>query len=121
MSTKKKTARVASELAVSHAPIYIAGLTRNRYFAGKVLTEQDFTAEQTYVREKVRLHNLNLHGWGIASGLKVSTTTDRKGIVVSPRYGRELVLHRPVVIQVPLNEGPGGLPSRTTSAKLIQC
>ncbi len=84
---------------------YIAGLTRNKYFAGKVLTEQDFTAEQNYVREKVRLHNLNLHGWGIASGLKVSTTADWKGIMVSPgmaldRYGRELVVHRPVVIQL---------------------
>jgi hypothetical protein len=114
MSTKKKSARLTKPPLSLHAPIditYIAELTRNKYFAGKVLSEQDFTAEQTYVREKVRLHNLNLHGWGIASGLKVSTTSDRKGIVVSPgmaldRYGRELVLHRPVVIQLPPERRP---------------
>jgi hypothetical protein len=40
----------------------IAGLTRNRHFAGTVFTEQDFAAEQNYVRRKVRLHNLARQG-----------------------------------------------------------
>lgn len=114
MSMKKKSKHLTKPALPPHTPIdvtYIAGLTRNNYFAGKLLTEQDLTTEQTYVREKVRLHNLNLHGWGIAAGLKVSTTTDRKGIVVSSgmaldRYGRELVLYRPVVIQLPPERRP---------------
>lgn len=110
MSRKKKIARVGRP-SVSHAPLYIAGLTRNRYFAGKLLTEQDLTTEQHYVREQVRLHNLHLHGWGIASGLNVSTTDDQHGIIVSPgtaidRYGRQLVLNGSFAIELPSEHRP---------------
>ncbi len=35
-------------------------LTRNHYFTGKLLVERDFTDEQWYFREKIRLHHQRL-------------------------------------------------------------
>jgi len=44
-------------------------LRRVNYFAGRLLTAEDFRAEQEYHREKSRRHNRRLHGSGVASGL----------------------------------------------------
>jgi hypothetical protein len=52
-------------------PCNIPPLCRNHYFTGKLLTERDFTAEQKYMADKLRLHHVALHGWGIVCGLKV--------------------------------------------------
>ncbi len=49
----------------------IAPFTRNNYFTGKLLLERDFTDEQQYVRDKIRHHNLRLHGAGVVCGLLV--------------------------------------------------
>jgi hypothetical protein len=107
----KKIDHAAGLPAVSQAPLSITGLTRNRYFAGKVLTEHDLTTEQHYMREQVRLHTLHLHGWGIASGLNVSVTNDMRGIIVSPgmaidRYGRQLVVNGLIAIELPSEHRP---------------
>src|SRR5690349_15063008 len=45
--------------------------TRNHYFTGKLLVERDFTDEQHYFREKLRLHHQRLHGVGVVCGLAV--------------------------------------------------
>jgi hypothetical protein len=52
-------------------PCEIPALCRNNYFTGKLLTEHDFKAEQRYFYDKLRLHHLALHGWGVVCGLKV--------------------------------------------------
>jgi len=44
-------------------------LARNHFFTGKLLVERDFTDEQLYFREKIRLHHQRLHGTGIVCGL----------------------------------------------------
>jgi len=49
----------------------IGPFTRNHYFTGKLLVEADFTDEQHYHMEKLRLHEQRLHGWGVVCGLKV--------------------------------------------------
>lgn len=41
---------------------------RVNYFHGMLLTEEDFVDEQTYLREKLKLHN-RLHGVGVVWGL----------------------------------------------------
>lgn len=41
---------------------------RVNYFHGMLLTEEDFVDEQTYLREKLKLHN-RLHGAGVVWGL----------------------------------------------------
>lgn len=43
---------------------------RMNFFHGMLLTEQDFVDEQTYVREKLKLHN-RLHGAGVVRGLRL--------------------------------------------------
>lgn len=44
---------------------------RNHYYTGKLLTARDFQMEQSYFRDKLRLHHLALHGWGVVCGLKI--------------------------------------------------
>jgi DNA-binding beta-propeller fold protein YncE len=46
--------------------------SRNHYFTGKLLVERDFTDEQHYFREKIRLHHQRLHGSGIVCGLQIT-------------------------------------------------
>jgi hypothetical protein len=54
---------------------------RNRYFSGKLMSEQDFQDEQDYFRQKHRLHNRFLHGYGVVAGLEVSVSDDPPGTV----------------------------------------
>jgi hypothetical protein len=70
-------------------------LKRPRFFNGKLLTVADLELEQEYHREKSKLHNRSLHGFGIVSGLKVSV--DAGQIVVEPGLaldcaGNEIVI-----------------------------
>ena len=53
------------------------GFRRNNFFSGRMLTAADLELEQTYFREKQKLHNRELHGFGIVSGLEVSRRRDR--------------------------------------------
>jgi hypothetical protein len=66
---------------------------RPHYFAGQLLDAATLQAEQDYHREKLRLHNRVLHGFGIVSGLgvHVEPTTGPEGaeggrIIVDPGY-----------------------------------
>ena len=46
-------------------------LARNHYFTGKLMCERDFTDEQWFFREKIRLHHQRLHGVGVVCGLRI--------------------------------------------------
>ena len=48
-------------------PCDIPQFCRNNFYTGKLLTERDLTDEQRYAVDKLRLHHLALHGWGIVS------------------------------------------------------
>lgn len=50
--------------------------TRLRYFHGQLLGHHDFQNEQDYFREKLKLLNRCLHGYGTVCGLKVSLIED---------------------------------------------
>ena len=68
---------------------------RLRYFDGRLLATADFQLEQHYFRDKSKLHNRSLHGFGIVSGLKVSMAAGQ--IVIEPGMaldceGNELVI-----------------------------
>jgi hypothetical protein len=77
-------------------------LKRVRFFPGQLLTADDFETEQTYQREKWRLHNRVLHGVGIVEGLGVATDDDQgAAVVVSPGValdglGNEIVVYDPI-------------------------
>lgn len=49
--------------------------TRNNYFTGKLMVERDFTDEQRYFMEKMRLHHQRLHGTGVVCGLQIEQHT----------------------------------------------
>ncbi|MBN1439687.1 MAG: hypothetical protein JW929_09780 [Anaerolineales bacterium] len=44
---------------------------RNHFFTGKLMTARDFSDETRFHSEKMRHHNVRLHGWGTVCGLKV--------------------------------------------------
>lgn len=58
-------------MAESHSPV------RPRFFAAKLLMAEDLALEQQYFLEKLKRHNRSLHGFGIVSGLKVTSDSGR--------------------------------------------
>ena len=89
-------------------PCDIPPFCRTNYFTGRLLTEQDFTGEQRYFRDKIRLHYRALHGWGVACGLKVKPHPycPDKRLVIEPglavdQCGYEIVVAREVEIELP--------------------
>jgi hypothetical protein len=89
-------------------PCDIPPFCRNNYFTGKLLTERDFTAEQQYTADKLRLHHLALHGWGVVCGLKVTPhpVCPALRLVVEPGLavdgcGREIRVTEPRELELP--------------------
>ncbi len=76
----------AADCAAEHAT-----LKRPTFFDGQLLDAASLRREQQYHLAKHRRHNLNVHGFGIVSGLEVSvdTSDDSAGgrVVVEPGYG----------------------------------
>jgi hypothetical protein len=83
------------------------GEKRTRYFNGQLMDAADFAVEQQYLIGKRHLHNRELHGSGIVTGLSVTVGTDpsssaivvEPGLALDPR-GRELELRESVVLQI---------------------
>ena len=83
----------------------MTGFERPRYFAGKLVTAEDFELEQRYHIEKRRLLNLMLQGAGIVSGLGVvqgeqGTVTVAPGFALDP-HGREILVSEPQQLTIP--------------------
>src|SRR6516165_9465892 len=51
----------------------VTDFRRLNYFYGQMLSAQDFQIEQDYFREKMKLHNRCLHGYGTVCGLLVES------------------------------------------------
>jgi hypothetical protein len=87
-----------------HPPLLF--FTRPRYFTGRLLTADDFEAEQQYHIDKQRLHNRMLHGSGIVYGLAVSQQKNllivESGLALDC-LGREIIV--PEHLEVNLLEG----------------
>jgi hypothetical protein len=82
---------------------------RVHYYGGRLLTAEDFAAEQEYHRGKRRLQNQLLLGMGRAAGLECHWSR-RKGLIVEPGVaidcmGREIVVPAPQHVDVPSLEG----------------
>ncbi len=61
-------------------------LCRPRFFAGQLLTDQDLNRLDAYIRAKNRMHNLQLHGWGVVNGLQVRCDACGTGVIVGTGY-----------------------------------
>jgi hypothetical protein len=85
-------------------------LERVRYFPRQLITAEDMRAEQHYFRERLRRHNLFMHGWGVVCGLSVvpAPSNDQPWLVqVCPGYaagpqGDEIRLANPVSFDLQL-------------------
>jgi len=72
---------------------------RLKYFHGMLLTEQDFQEEQTYFRDKNKLHN-RLHGYGVVWGLELKIkpgSSEEPKIIITPGFaldcdGNEIIV-----------------------------
>ncbi len=77
---------------------------RNHFFAGRFLTAADLELEQKYFRNKLKLHNRSLHGFGIVSGLEVSHRQDKliiaSGLALDCQ-GNEILIAEPVSHPLP--------------------
>lgn len=85
-------------------------LERVRYFPRQLITAEDMRAEQHYFRERLKRHNLFLHGWGVVCGcLVVPAHAEGQpwliqvcpGYVVGPQ-GDEIVIPDPVSFDLQL-------------------
>jgi len=90
----------------------IPGFCRSYFYTGKLLTEGDLTREQRYALDKLRLHHMALHGWGVVYGLMVRPhpeCLDRfivtAGLAIDD-CGREVRLTQDCVVMFPKPEKP---------------
>lgn len=80
---------------------------RVNYYAGKMLTLEDFKTDQQYYKDRMKLHNRFLHGCGIVSGLKISLSNKLGDVlVVSPGYaidphGNDVILPKDLLASLP--------------------
>jgi hypothetical protein len=108
-SSGKASATPAPPTAAKTAcdPCDIPAFCRSYFYTGKLLTEGDLNREQRYMIDKLRLHYVALHGWGVACGLMVRPhphCPDR--FVVTPGFsvdscGREIRLVKDCVVMLP--------------------
>jgi len=98
-------------------PCDIPVFCRNSYYRGKLLTERDFNDEQRYGIDKMRLHQLWLHGWGVVCGLIVKPhpyCPDQRLVVTTglaiDDCGRDIRLLRDDCVNLP-QPVPGAAPA----------
>lgn len=82
---------------------------RNHFFTGKMMGAGEFITESRYQAEKMRHHNLRLHGWGVVCGLRVRQhpSPDCRGryVLVDPGSaldccGHEILVARQEILDV---------------------
>lgn len=82
---------------------------RNKYYYGKLLTEQNFIQEQTYFNDKRRVLSRFLFGEGVVRGLNVVDIDERTITVESGLAldfsGREIVVETPVTKKLFMMDG----------------
>jgi len=102
-------------------------LKRLQYFFGQVLGPQDFRDEQSYFREKQKLHNRCLHGFGTVCGLEVlpvplpdpcdpapqqpTRVRIRRGLALDCA-GNELIVRRDLIVDLPTHLPPPPPPGK---------
>lgn len=99
--------RALAPLLTSTCAPQCAPLRRPRYFTGELLTAATLEAEQDYQRDRLRRHNLALHGVGVVCGLGVHVDAGGDGprVAVDPGYaidprGDELAVCERVTVRL---------------------
>ena len=63
-------------------------LERPRYYPRQLMTPDDLNLEAAYFRDRLRRHNLFLHGWGVVCGALVCAVPARSNGVAQKEYRR---------------------------------
>jgi len=88
--TKKKEDNQGQEEATE-----TEGIKRVHYFNGQFLVADDFSVEQTYHIDMLKMHNKDIHGWGVVKGFKVSVKDNKiqvtQGMAIDDQ-GRQIIL-----------------------------
>ena len=89
------------------SPESLQPFKRTYFFEGQLLSAKDLKDEQEYFREKRRLLNRSLYGWGVICGLKVSLQPN--AVRVKPGsaldcQGNDIVVPRAMDIPLPESE-----------------
>ncbi len=112
LSTKTMTANAAPGTSSPAAPASttclssgLASMERVRYFARQLITPDDLTQEQEYLRARMRRHNRLLHGWGVACGCEVKATQNDWTVTVEPGYvlgpqGDEILIDQEISVDL---------------------
>jgi hypothetical protein len=69
--------------------VSVPELQRLTYFYGQLLGPKDLQGEQAYLREKHRLANRLLHGWGVVCGLEVEPAPEDEDCVTQTDKDRK--------------------------------
>ena len=85
-------------------------LERPRFHFGKLVTPEDLALEQLYFLEKLKRHNRSLHGFGIVSGLRVTTESGKIAVgagMALDCQGNEVVIGRVQILSPPSSSEKG--------------
>jgi len=82
-------------------------IERPRFFPRQLVTPDDLTLGQDYLRNKIRRHNRYLHGWGVVCGARVALPQKadpwkvivKSGYILGP-YGDEIAIERDICFDV---------------------
>ena len=108
----------------------VPDFTRLKYFYGQMLGAQDFQREQDYFREKLKLHNRCLHGYGVVCGLRVQpepidptceSEDDRKRAQLEKEI--EAVnqqIKEASSREKPASKGKRGMPAKASAAESVE-
>jgi len=104
-------------------------LDRPRYFAGQLVTADTLSQEQDYFRQRLRLQNRMLHGWGTVCGTQVCRVPIEAGgwepwlVKIKPGYllgpyGDDILIGCEVVVDLRTagTEGAAGVPPEQSAA-----
>lgn len=77
------------------------GIERPRFFPRQLITPDDLTLGQDYLRNKLRRMNRYIHGWGVVCGAKVGLSSKPWMVIVHPGYilgpyGDEIVVEQDI-------------------------
>ena len=99
-----KSGLAPSTLTKINPSLIVKTFRRNRFFAGRLLTAADLEREQNYFRNKLKLHNSFLHGFGIVTGLEVSGSSSElhitSGLAIDCE-GNEIVVEQGIIYPLP--------------------
>lgn len=98
-----------TDAAAGCAQCAFEAFVRNHFYTGKMMGAAEFITETHYHAERMRHHNVRLHGWGVVCGLKVhqhrSPDCRKRFVVVEPGSaldccGHEILVPAPEIVEV---------------------